>query len=159
MSGIIAAVNRTAGTLRTITKYLTQASSKLEPVDVLLECGHVTQSSPTYKRARCLKCRGLARLSAVKGRLRMLRQRRRSQDDATPIFVAVEDRRHIVRLQEGYRVIELVARDVTPVDRRRKCSFEAFERIRIACHADAVSYVRAKVLELQAELDGIVLKT
>lgn len=58
--------------------------------------------------------------------------------------------------RSGYRVLNVEITDVTPGEPERT---KVCETLRIACDARAVSYVRAKLLEMGEALDGVVLET
>ena len=149
-----------AHVLRTITQYLTHASSVLEPVRVMLECGHVTATHLGRKRARCYKCKQGARMQQAAGRLYKRTVAKRLVAGDNPVYVRL-DRRGIRKKEPaGYRVLQVEVRDVTPgASGRPTKGPRVCEALEIACDAQSVDYVRAQLLEMGARLDGVVLVT
>lgn len=142
------------GRLRKIVKHLTRVSSALEPVTVLLECGHTTRSGQTAKRARCPAClndEGLRQAQARLGREVLARGLVQGQD---AIFSAV--RRFKGTVGEGYRVMELDLVERTPGFRRKRVVLYG---LRVCCDARAVELVKKEMLEMGKRLDGLVVVT
>lgn len=81
--------------------------------------------------------------------------------DEGSIFIAVEGRPERDRKAVGHRVLRVVVYDVTPEPGlpHGKGKREAMESLRVACHANALTYVRAELLEMGKRLDGAVVVT
>lgn len=151
------------GILRRITAQLTRQSTALEPIMVMLECGHTTKSSPTTTRARCDQCKRATRMNQVAGRKRASLVRRALEHDASTVFVRVSEREkgRARDVPLGPRVYRVEVMDVTPTAHSRKPQPQhvACESLVIACDAAGLEYVRAKLLEMGEALDGVVLVT
>lgn len=152
------------GPLRNVREWITTPSTKLEPITVLLECGHVAHGCrQDAKRARCPACKKAVRLRQAGARIRTALKQRRLEPGVECIYVSVEKVRETVKERErpeGLRVLRVQVWDETPgrgkATPKRK---QVCEALRIACNGAGVEYVRAKLLEMAEELDGVVLVT
>lgn len=145
---------------------LSKPSSRLEPITVMLECGHTTDTIQDAKRARCTECpkhHGVKRLRQVRQRIRQSIARRIFEPGEEAIYVRVEtdeQRGRKVLPRRGYRVLQVQVWDVTR-ERGKGATLPAMvcESLRVCCSAAGVQYVRAKLLEMGEALDGAVIVT
>lgn len=145
--------------LRKIVQVLSKASSRLEPITVMLECGHTTHTATDRKRTRCPNCPSDKRLQTVAGRIRKSISARVLERSEQPVFVTTTGRVP-ERKPSGYRVLAIEVWDVTPTrGKGARVKAKACESLRVCCDAGSVEYVRAKLLEMGEALDGAVIVT
>ena len=144
--------------LRTVRAHLTHASSPLEPIQALLECGHVVRTTSTTQRARCPLCRKRQSLRQAQARIRHALVTEAIEAGAEAVYVCVDrTMRASVEKVKGYRVLSVRVLDVTPGNRHGERL--ACEALTVACDARGIEYVRAKLMEMAEALDGAVIVT